>query len=309
MAKSKEKLEPPAEEAAQSVSSPGPAPTPPDGAGLQTVSPPAGGADTFDQTRPAVPSLADQLCEVRSRLTCVPKNGSMVIQGNKIEYITTDDLMELVRPLFAQCGIDFRVSSMPDHPPQYVEIKKTYKGNVSTDGFEWILLLRFTYTSAVTGEVVEEFGYGQGRTLAIAQTFAVKYHLLRTLLVGGGDDDEIANYPNEGQQQSKGSRNASPAAQRGNGQAPKTPQKVDRTTLIVKRIHDAMRIHDEGDKAQVVERVAGWIADFPDRLGPVIESGEHAGFPHFKLWTEAQCSFLEQLYRSLDAAAEQEIPF
>ena len=127
------------------------------------------------------------------------------------------------------------------------------------------------------------------------------------MLIGGGDaDDEVANAPREDR---GNSRNASPAAQRGNGQAPKTPQKVDRTTLIVKRIHDAMRVHDEGDKAQVVERVAGWIADFPDRLGPVIESGEHAGFPHFKLWTEAQCSFLEQLYRSLDAAAEQEIPF
>lgn len=295
MTTKKKKLETPAEETAQSVSSPDPTPTPPDGVGLQTVSPPAGGTDAFDPTRPAVPSLADQLCEVRSRLSSVPKNGSMSLgKGPRIEYVKIDDLMEVLRPVFASCGVDFRVGHSPEHPP-------------TKDGRDWIVLCKFTYTSAVTGEVAEEWSWGQGSSIAIAQTYAVKYHLLRSLLIGGGDaDDEVANAP---QERGNGRSSAPPAAQRGNGQAPRQAERVDRTTLIVKRIFDAMRVHDDGDRSRVVERIQEWIEQYPDRLGPVLESGEHAGFPHFKVWTEQQCSFLEQLYRGLDAAAEQEIPF
>lgn len=261
---------------------------------------------------PAQPSLADQLCEVRSRLRGVPKNGSMKLGGAQIEYVRIDDLMEALRPVFAACGVDFRVSHSPDHPP-------------TREGKDWLVLCRFTYTSSLTGEVAQEWGWGQGSSIAIAQSFAVKYHLLRSLLIGGGDaDDEVANtggQPQNGQAQGNGSK--SRAVQRNSGNsAPKAPVQASSSETVTKKIYDLMRVHDLNEAGEPCRRAAAarvgqFAMQFPDRMGPLMgaedervkKDGSLFGFPNFAQWTPQQLHALEMLYLQLNVNAEEKIPF
>lgn len=121
--------------------------------------------------------LAERMAAAMARLVPPPKNGSMVMQGKRIPYVTSDDLMECIRPALAAEGIAYSI-----------DVQDVRKG--VADPVAVMLGVRL----ACAEEVMEAHAYGEGRTFPIAQTYAVKYWLLRTFLVGsGGEDDELAN--------------------------------------------------------------------------------------------------------------------
>lgn len=122
--------------------------------------------------------LATRLAAAMARIKSVPKNGSMVMSGKKIPYVANDDLMEILRPILAAQGIALTIS-----------VDDVSKG--ISDSVGCMLTIRL----ACDEEVLESRAYGEGRTFPIAQTYAVKYWLLRSLLVGSGEDDEGAAEP------------------------------------------------------------------------------------------------------------------
>lgn len=147
-------------------------------------------------------TLAERMACAMARIHPPPKAGKMVMQGKPIPYVTVDDLMEILRPSLAAEGIAFSIS-----------VEDVRKGLADPVG----VMLRVRLASAE--EALEANAYGEGRTYAIAQTYAVKYWLLRTFLVGSGEDDEIANAPLEGN-----GRRQAPAQQ-----APQQERRVTQT--------------------------------------------------------------------------------
>ena len=122
-------------------------------------------------------TLAERMAAVMGRLVPPPKNGSMQMQGKRIPYVQNDDLMDCLRPALAAEGVAYSIS-----------VEDVRKGLADPVG----VMLRVRLASAE--EALEGNAYGEGRTFPIAQTYAVKYWLLRTFLVGsGGEDDELAN--------------------------------------------------------------------------------------------------------------------
>lgn len=127
-------------------------------------------------------TLAERMAAVMGRLVPPPKNGSMQMQGKRIPYVQNDDLMDCLRPALAAEGVAYSI-----------DVQEVRKG--IADPVAVMLQVRL----ASGEEALEAHAYGEGRTFPIAQTYAVKYWLLRTFLVGsGGEDDEIANAPQEG---------------------------------------------------------------------------------------------------------------
>lgn len=135
-------------------------------------------------------TLAERMSAVMGRLQPPPKNGSMQMQGKRIPYVQNDDLMDSLRPVLAAEGVAYSIS-----------VEDVRKGLV--DPVAVMLNVRL----ASAEETLEANAYGEGRTFPIAQTYAVKYWLLRTFLVGsGGEDDEIANVAPEPSRNGNGSR-------------------------------------------------------------------------------------------------------
>jgi hypothetical protein len=126
--------------------------------------------------KPEPRSLAERMACAMARIHPPPKAGKMVMQGKPIPYVTVDDLMEVLRPSLAAEGIAFSI-----------DVQEVRKG--LSDPVAVMLRVRL----AAAEDTLEANAYGEGRTYAIAQTYAVKYWLLRTFLVGSGEDDEIAN--------------------------------------------------------------------------------------------------------------------
>lgn len=120
-------------------------------------------------------TLAERMASAMARLDPPAKNGRMVLQGKAIPYVVNDDLMESLRPALATEGVAFSIS-----------VEEVRKGISDSVGIQLAVRL------ACAGEALEARAYGEGRTVPIAQTYAVKYWLLRTFLVGaGGEDDEV----------------------------------------------------------------------------------------------------------------------
>lgn len=125
-------------------------------------------------------TLADRMAGAMAALKAPPKNGRMTLQGKAIPYTTNDDLMEALRPALAAHGVAFSVDVL--------DVRKGISDPVA-------VMLRVRLACAEEELVAQ--AYGEGRTYAIAQTYATKYWLLRTFLVGSGEDDEVANVPLE----------------------------------------------------------------------------------------------------------------
>lgn len=121
-------------------------------------------------------TLAERMAAAMAHIHPPPKAGKMVMQGKNIPYVTVDDLMEVLRPSLAAEGIAFSI-----------DVQDVRKG--LSDPVAVMLRVRL----AAAEEALVANAYGEGRTYAIAQTYAVKYWLLRTFLVGSGEDDENAN--------------------------------------------------------------------------------------------------------------------
>jgi hypothetical protein len=141
-------------------------------------------------------TLAERMAAVMGRLVPPPKNGSMQMQGKRIPYVQNDDLMDCLRPALAAEGVAYSIS-----------VEDVRKGLADPVG----VMLRVRLAAAEEALVAN--AYGEGRTYAIAQTYAVKYWLLRTFLVGSGEDDEIANVEPEPDPRPASNRRQAPAQQ------------------------------------------------------------------------------------------------
>lgn len=131
-------------------------------------------------------TLAERLCAVRARLTApVPKRGQMIVFGQQIEYVKHDDLCEHIRVHMAAEGVDFRPCLEPDRPITEM-VRQTNRGT-RTEYRVWVRM------SLVAGQEREEFWWvGEGASIPIATTFAVKYFLLKLLVLAGGEDSDEA---------------------------------------------------------------------------------------------------------------------
>jgi len=120
--------------------------------------------------------LSDRMAAVMARISSIPKNGRMPLGGRQVEYVRNDDLMEALRPACAAEGLAISVS--------IIEVKKGLSDPVG---------LQVMVRLSGGGEVLDCQAYGEGRTSAIALTYALKYWILRTFLIGSGEEDEDAN--------------------------------------------------------------------------------------------------------------------
>jgi len=210
-------------------------------------------------------TLADRMAAIMGRLVPPPKTGAMVMQGKRIPYVQNDDLMDCLRPALAAEGVAYSIS-----------VEDVRKGLADPVG----VMLRVRLASAE--EALEGNAYGEGRTFPIAQTYAVKYWLLRTFLVGsGGEDDEIANCatePTNGRRQAPAPQQERRVAQNGTTrEAPATAYREDGgRAALRKRCWDVLvDYYADGappDQAKAVVRtVLLTIAeDHPDML-PVVD--------------------------------------
>lgn len=249
---------------------------------------------------PEARTLADRMAAVMGRLVPPPKNGAMVMQGKKIPYVQNDDLMDCLRPALAAEGVAYSIDVQ--------EVRKGIADPVA-------VMLNVRLASAE--EALEAHAYGEGRTFPIAQTYAVKYWLLRTFLVGsGGEDDEIANVASE-PARNGGFRPTQPApqaerrvAQNGTTrEAPPTAYREDDGRKSMRRrAWDALvRYYAEGapaEQAQALVRTGllGIAEDHPDMV-PVV-----GGEPSLQTASNDQLQRLVAMVEGLGKPGE-DVPF
>jgi hypothetical protein len=152
---------------------------------------------------------------VMKKLQSPPKNGSMRMgkSGPPIPYVKNDDLMEVLRPALAREGIVV-LSTLLDVEERRSEVRVKI-GVLLTDG----------------AEDYQCTWYGDGRTVPIATTFALKYCLMKLFLVGAGDaDDEVAGG------EPVVSRREEPPRRRQTTRPTRKPEQVD---------HERLRLGDE----------------------------------------------------------------
>lgn len=178
-------------------------------------------------------SIAERFCAVKAKLgpNCLQKNGLKKIMGVDIYYVMADDLMELIRGLLAQEGLDVRLSMDPAREPREIRVK-TQRGE-RVEFQCWFKIV--TKAGGNFGEEVEEdWWLAQDPDIGIASTYAFKQYLLKRLQLSGGftedqySDDRI---PPERESQEplnvKGAERAdvsNPRAQRTGTQGPKPPE-------------------------------------------------------------------------------------
>jgi hypothetical protein len=248
---------------------------------------------------PETRSLAERMAAAMARIHPPPKAGKMMMQGKPIPYVTVDDLMEVLRPSLAAEGIAFSI-----------DVQDVRKG--LSDPVAVMLRVRL----AAAEEALEASAYGEGRTYAIAQTYAVKYWLLRTFLVGSGEDDEIANVATE-PARNGGAKltQAAPQSERRvaqNGttrEAPPTAYREDDGRKSMRRrAWDALvRYYAEGapaEQAQALVRTGllGIAEDHPDMV-PVV-----GGEPSLQTASNDQLQRLVAMVEGLGKPGE-DVPF
>lgn len=157
--------------------------------------------------------LSERWSSLKKRLKtgAIKKNGRMLIHGVTIEYLMSDDLMELVREELGAEGIDVRIGMDPNFPVT-IRLVKTSKGNQE----ENLCWFRITSSCSVEGGKDEDVEYmaAQDRDIDIACTYAFKCYLIKRLQLSGGNADGVRwndVQPIDPQQQAAGAENGKPA--------------------------------------------------------------------------------------------------
>lgn len=139
--------------------------------------------DTVTQSPAMVSGIWKKLASVMSKVDRIPKNGFNSF--HKYNYATEADITEAVRGILATEGIAFLPSVI-----EWERGEADGKGNCLTR-----VAVRFTLADTETGHTVESVFWGEGQDnmdkgFYKAYTGAVKYFLLKTLLIPTGDDPE-----------------------------------------------------------------------------------------------------------------------
>ncbi len=134
--------------------------------------------------------LSERWTSLKKRLKtgAINKKGRMLIHGVTIEYLMSDDLMELVREELGSEGIDVRCGMDPNFPIT-IRLVKTQKGNQE----ENLCWFRIVSSCSVEGGKDEDVEYmaAQDRDIDIACTYAFKSYLIKRLQISGGNADGV----------------------------------------------------------------------------------------------------------------------
>jgi hypothetical protein len=210
-------------------------------------------------------TLAERMAAVMGRLVPPPKNGAMQMQGKRIPYVQNDDLMDCLRPALAAEGVAYSIS-----------VEDVRKGLADPVG----VMLRVRLASAE--EALEGNAYGEGRTFPIAQTYAVKYWLLRTFLVGsGGEDDELANCAPEPSNNRRQAPAPAPEPSNNRRQAPAPAPQQERRVAQNGTTREAppTAYREDGGRAALRKRCWDVLVDYyadgapPDQAKAVVRTG------------------------------------
>lgn len=133
-------------------------------------------------TEPA-PSIWKKLSNVMTKVDRIPKNGFNSF--HKYNYATEADITEGVRGILAGEGLAFLPSVL-----SWERGESDAKGNFLTR-----VEVKFTLADTESGQTVESIFWGEGhdnmdKGFYKAYTGAVKYFLMKTLLIPTGDDPE-----------------------------------------------------------------------------------------------------------------------
>lgn len=136
---------------------------------------------------PDTRTIAERICSVKAGLgnNCIVKNGVKVIRGSRIEYVMSDDLMELLRQRLAAEGLDLRVAMDPTFPVREITFQ-TQDKKTRSEYQAW-----FTIITSAGGESQVDHWLAQDADLGIAATFAFKYWLLKRFQLSGGNGDGV----------------------------------------------------------------------------------------------------------------------
>lgn len=139
---------------------------------------------------PANKGIWKKLAAVMGKVDRIPKNGRNTFHN--YDYATEADITEAVRGIMAAEGIAFMPSVV-----SWERGERDAKGNALTR-----VQMEFTLADTESGETIVSTFWGEGQDnmdkgFYKAYTGAVKYFLLKTLLIPTGDDPEEAG----GQQQ------------------------------------------------------------------------------------------------------------
>lgn len=145
-----------------------------------TDKPKATAKDSRPEIRPDIRGLAERFSAVRAKLgpNCIEKRGMKRISGVEIWYVTSDDLLELIRPLLAPEGLDVRIGMDPNHPIKEVLVK-TAKGT----RVECQCWFKITAKCAVEEDC--DWWLAQDADIGIASTYAYKFYLMKRLQLSG----------------------------------------------------------------------------------------------------------------------------
>lgn len=236
------------------------------------------------KAEPDVRSISERFCAVKARLgpNCIQKNGLKRISGVDIYYVMADDLMELIRGMLAQEGLDVRLTMDPAREPREVRVK-TQRG----DRIEFQCWFKIITTTLEDHE--EDWWLAQDPDIGIASTYAFKQYLLKRLQLSGGfsedqySDDRI---PPERESQetlsNQAAKNADvsqPRTQRTGTQGPKPP---------------------EVPKAAEAELKAAWAA-FCKQHGQAAKTEIAKLLPHCKSMTDATVEDVAVIWSHLQA--------
>lgn len=139
----------------------------------------------------------------------------------KYAYVTNEDVADAVRAAMAEEGLAFF--------PSIREIKTvTYKANTNKglkDVIKTLVYFDFTFADGETGETLTTQWVGEAidetdKAIAKAATSAQKYFLLKTFIIGTGDDPDSDKDGGNGQSSSSGARRSAS----GNGRSLGAPQ-------------------------------------------------------------------------------------
>lgn len=130
--------------------------------------------------------LATKLARVLAEVARVPKNGRN--DFHNYDYVTESDLVDHIRGKLAEQGVAI-FPSVIDATTKEVEDARKRKNYLTT------VSLKITLIDGESGDVMTTVWCGQGadasdKSYYKAYTGAMKYFLMKTFLIGTGDDPE-----------------------------------------------------------------------------------------------------------------------
>lgn len=130
---------------------------------------------------PDTRTIAERVCAVKKRLVSglLEKRGYMEIRGAGINYVLNDDVLELLRQMLAEEGLDIRESMMPEVPPKEILVK-TRSGTSS----EFLCLFKIITTGGSERE--EDYWWAQASEIGICSSYVSKEYLLKRFQLSGG---------------------------------------------------------------------------------------------------------------------------